>query len=240
METKKSALGPATRLEIGAVVLEGALHADTTPVKGHLSAFATVQRGYGGAQRKVEGLEDLFAETQKQVVLRDIEQDEAVEAVARAMVTDGRPRSNPFAELGIETPTAVKKLPCADQAKAIDRLVAAVERSKTVSQATRDAAQVAQKAARAMEAALAKAAALQTRLDKARRRRDAIGEKWDRTYAALKHRAVSADDGGAGIHAPLFGRLVRRKRKKKTATPAATPVTTPAAEPTAAVATTAK
>ena len=57
MKTKKSAMGPGTRLEIGAVILAAAELTDTKPVKARLERFASVHRDYTGAQRKVEALE---------------------------------------------------------------------------------------------------------------------------------------------------------------------------------------
>jgi hypothetical protein len=56
METKKYGMGPATRLAIGATVLEGALQVDTKLVKSRLNAFAAVHRSYVGAQGTVETL----------------------------------------------------------------------------------------------------------------------------------------------------------------------------------------
>ena len=224
MKTKKCKMGPATRLAIGVLVLEGALQVDTKLIKSRLKAFAAVHRRYLGAQGKVETLDEQLREIQAQLAQRNIVQDEAVEALACALATDGQPRANPFDAFGAAAPSLLKKLPFAEEATAIDQLVAAVQRSKTVSQATRDAAQAAQKAARAMEAGLAQAEAVKARLQKSRRRRDAIGESWDKAFAALKRRTRSAaDDGGTDLHPALFGRLVQSRSKKKKATVTAAP-----------------
>lgn len=235
MKTKKYKMGPATRLQIGALVLEGALEVDTTLVKPHLHGFDVVNHRYLGAQGKVATLEELLREIQAQLAQRNIVQDEAMEALACVLATDGQPRTNPFDAYGAEAPSLLKALPFTEKAAAIAQLIAAVKRSKTVGQASRAAAQVVQKAARAMAAGLAQAENVKTRLDNARRRRDTIGERWDKAFRALKHRTVSAaDDGGTDLHAALFGRLVQPKRKKKTAapvTPPATPPVTPAAAP---------
>ena len=56
MATKKATLGPATRLEIGAVVLTANL-VDTSRVKARLERFGNAQRRYATAQRKVEAVE---------------------------------------------------------------------------------------------------------------------------------------------------------------------------------------
>lgn len=231
METKKDKLGPAVRLQIGLLVLTGALQVDTKLIKGRLNAFAVVDRRYGGAHGRVATLDAQRGEVRAQLVQRDLELAQAVEALACALATDGQPRANPFAAFGAVAPWALKRLPLAQEIRAIEQLVAAVHRSKTASQASRDATQVVQQAARAVKTGLAQAKVLEARLHKARHRRDAIGARWDTELAALKRRTRSAaDDGGTALHAALFGRLVLSKRKKKPAA-LATAVPRPATLP---------
>lgn len=219
METKKSTLAPATRLEIGAVILEAAQHVDTKRATGRLNAFAAVHRSYTAAQRRVETVEGQLRGLQAQLSENEAKHD-PVETLARALVADGEPRANPFVNLGGSSPSNVKKLVFVEEAKAIHQLVAAVQRSTTAGQATRNAAKAADKAARAMEATLRRINTLEATLEKARRRRDTIGESWDNALAALKRRTRAAeDDGAAGLYTALFGRLARPKSKKKTATP---------------------
>jgi hypothetical protein len=235
MATKKSKMAPATRLEIGAVILAAAELAETTPVKARLATFAGVHRDYMGAQRKVEAVEAQIADLQAQVAKGDAEQDEAVEALARALVFEGQPRANPFATLGGVAPSLVKKMPFGEEAATIQQLVTAVQRSKTVSQATRDAAAAAAQAAQAMLTALEPADKLEAALLAARRRRDALGEKWDADLLLLKRGArFAADEGAPKLYGALFGRFVKPTTKKAKPARASAPAAAPTGEPAAA------
>lgn len=142
---------------------------------------------------------------------------------------EGYPRLNPFADFGTVSPAQVKKLIFAEQAATILQLVAAVQRSKTIGQAVRGAAQAAEKAARNMQAALAPMEKLEAALRVARHKRDAIGLRWDAALALLKHGARFAEGKGApGIFNALFGRLVTTRPASKKAKPIPTPDATTA------------
>ena len=228
METRKAGMSPGNRLETGAAILAAARVVDTELVTPRLTKFTAAHRSYVAAQRKVEAVEAQVREAQAGVLRSDAEQDEAVEALARALVAEGQPRTNPFAAFGAAAPSAVKKLTVAEEAKAIHQLVAAVQRSKTVNQVTRDAAQAAEQAARAMEAALLPMDSLEVALRNARHERDAVGQTWETTLAALRRGARSAaDDGAPGLYTALFGRVNRPTTKKAKPAPAA-PIANPA------------
>jgi hypothetical protein len=110
----------------------------------------------------------------------------------------------------------VKDLPVAEEVKVIRRLVVAVQRNTAISKATRQAAQAADKAARAVDAACVPLDTLERTVREARHQRDAVGQTWDTALAALKRGVrAAADDGAPGLYTALFGRLGRATTKKK-------------------------
>ncbi len=106
----------------------------------------------------------------------DADQDEAVDALARALVGDGQPFANPFGAFGPLPPRKLMAQPVADEVKAIHQLVTAVQRGKGVSKPTLRAAQTAEKAARAVEQQLAQIEKLQESIREARHTRDAVAQ----------------------------------------------------------------
>ena len=220
---------PGNRLDTGTAVLAAARAVDARLVKARLAKFERANGAYAAAQRKVEAAEAELRAAQVRLSERDVDQDEAVESLARALVTDGHPRANPFTEFGDLPPAAVMKLPFAEEVKAVRRLVAAVQRDKSVGKAALLAAQAANKAAQSVEQALAPVAKLQIAVREARRTRDAVGQTWESALAALKRGTrAAADDGAPELHATLFGRPSRvGKRESKPAPAPSEPVTNP-------------
>jgi len=219
MDAKKPWMSPGTRLDTGKAILAAAqVVADVRFVKARLTAFTAAQHHYAAAQRKVEAVEA----RQQAALACDAAQDDAVEALARALVAAGQPRRNPFAAFGMPAPSAIKKIPFADEAQAIHALVAAVQRNKTVGKATLQAAQAAEDASQKLEAVLPSMDKLEVTLQHTRRTRDGIGHTWDTALAALKRGArAAADDGAPNLYAALFGRLSRpNKRTRPASTPA--------------------
>ena len=100
MNTRKLGRNPAARLETGAAILAAAKVVDTELVRPRLSAYALAHRRYAEAQRQVEVADTRVREAQVRLGRRDAEQDEAVEGLARALISDGQPRGNPFAPFG--------------------------------------------------------------------------------------------------------------------------------------------
>ncbi len=235
MNMKKSSLGPTTRLEMGAAILAAAESHSTRHIDRRLTAFIAAQRRFVVAQRRVDAADERLRATLARVAARDRAQDAALEGLARALVAEGQPRRNPFAAFGSAAPSELKDIAAAEEAKAIHQLVGAVRGHKLVGKATLDAAQVAEKAARAVEAALVPLAALEQQSRTSRQRRDTIGHEWDAAMSALRRGArAAADDGAPGLYTALFGRFLRsapRKRKPEPAT--SPPVTLPAAQPAA-------
>jgi hypothetical protein len=233
MALKKAAKSPAMRLDMGAAILAAAQTNNTHSVKRRLDTFTAVHRRYASAQRQVQSIDEQTQAAQNRLAATDTAQDGAVEALARALVTDGQPRSNPFTAFGAVSPCAVKRLWAGDEAKAIHQLVAVVRGHPGASQATLAAAAAADKSARAVEAVVAQLGQLEQASRRARQRRDGINDTWDTALAALKRGARAAvDDGAPGLYAALFGRVTRPTRKKpQPAPPSPAPPVTVTPEP---------
>jgi hypothetical protein len=222
------------RLQTGAAILAAAKAVDTRLVKGRLAAFEGAHRSYADAQQKVDAAEAQLRTVQVKLGQCEVAQAEAVEALARSLIFDGKLRKSPFAEFGAPAPSKIVSLPPADQAKAVHQLVAAVQHGKNASKATAQAAQAAEKAAAAIEQALAPVEKLQTAVRDARHTRDAVAQGWESTLAAFKRGArAAADDGAPQLYATLFGRPNgrtnhRNSKNGKTAPAQVTPATPPA------------
>jgi len=230
MKRARAGLNPAGRLETGAAVLAAAEVVDVTLIKPRVDAFGSAHRAYTEAQRAVEAADAQLRAGLTKLEQCDAEQDDAVEEVARALVGDGQPRSNPFAPFGVAAPSIVKQLTFAEEAKVIHKLAAAVQGDPTVSKATRRTVQAAEEAAKVMEAELGPMDKLEATLRTARETRDAAGKIWDTALAALKRGArAAADDGAPGLYTALFGRPSRLKNKAPTPSPTPTPTPTPPA-----------
>ena len=234
MKTRRVGKNPGGRIELGAAILAASRVVDTKLVQPRLDAFAKVQASYVGAHDDLAAVEADLQDAQVRLALRAAEQQEVIEVVARAAVTDGQPRGNPFAAFGLEAPYAIKQLSPAEAAKTLQQLVATVQR-KTTSKGTLKAAQTAEAAAQAVEKALATVEKLQTAVVTARRLRDDLAEAWETKLAALKRGArAAADDGAPGLYAALTGHVSRSS--KKPPKPAPAPAPAPAAAPAPALA----
>ena len=206
---------PSGLLAIGARILAAAKVIDTKLIKAALSAFASIHRSYAQAQRKVEKVETQLTGHRVRLGQLKHSQKQTLETLARALVTDGQPRGNPFALFGGETPSAICNLAVTDTIMAIGRLVNSVRSSQAVSPASQKAAQAAWRTAQKMEAALGALELLESKLGELRRARDAITHKWKRELGALRRAARSAEDSGApGLTTSLFGPPVRSAARK--------------------------
>jgi hypothetical protein len=233
MAAQMKKTSPGTRLQLGASILAAARAVDTRVVKDRLRRFEQAHRSYVGAQRKVDAAESQMRAAQAGLAELDAAQDDAVETLARALVADGQPRGNPFADFDAPAPGTLMRLSFPEEAAAVHQLVAAVLRSKGASEVTTQAAQAADKAARAVEQALAPVAKLQDNVRDARRTRDAVGQAWESALAALRRGArAAADEGAPDLYATLFPPVTRTTTKMKAPeevvptepqTPAATP-----------------
>jgi hypothetical protein len=226
---------PGTRLQIGASVLAAARAIDTRLVRDRLQRFEQAHRSYVGAQRKVDTAEAQIEAAQRRVAGLETVHDEAIEDLARALVTDRQPRKTPFEAFGSANPGALMALPSGEKAVAVHQLVAAVLRTKTVSEAVTRAAEAVDKAASAVEEALGPMAKLQDTARDARRTRDAVGQTWEAAIAALRRVALAAGDEGApDLYPTLFPKTTKAGSKPKPAAAPATESPPPAATPNAA------
>lgn len=231
MESIRVGATAGQRLEVGASILAAARLTDTRLVKDRLTAFARTQRAYADAQRKVTAVEKQLAAAQRRVSENEAAQGEAIEMLARALVTDGQPRGNPFAAFGAPSPYGIRRLPVADGLKALSVLLAAVQRSKTASKATLQTARDVEKVRRAVEQAQAPIDKLVVSLHDARRTRDAVGGNWDAALGALKRGArAAADEGAPQLYSVLFERAARPSRKNGKRAPQPPPTPAPPAE----------
>lgn len=190
MATMKTRTGPGSRLEAGAKILMAAGAVDTRLIKGRLGTFKQVHGTYMDAQRKMELAEAQLRAAQQQLAECDVAQDAAVETLARALVTDGQPRTNPFAAFGAAAPSTIMRLAVGEESKAVRRLVEAV-RQNDASKASGQAAAAADKAARAVDAALLPVGKLEAAARNARRARDELGQNWETALAAGTQRLIT-------------------------------------------------
>src|SRR5205814_1923154 len=102
-------------------------------------------------------------------------------------------------------PGALTRLAFGEEATAIHDLVAAVLREQDLAKPTIQAAQAADKAARAVEQALVAVEKLQKAASNARTLRESCGPDWDAAFVSLRHDARAAiKDGAPQLYAALF------------------------------------
>jgi hypothetical protein len=216
-------------VQTGEAILTAAREADVRLVKTRLTRFERANRAYVDAQRRVEAAEaDLHAK-QARLNERDVEQDQAVDALGRSLIADGQAARNPFRLFGGPPPIRLMRLAFGDEAKEIRRLAVAIRGSKTRSKPTLVATQAAVRAAKAVEQAMGPVARAQNAVRRARHKRDALAGTWESALAALKRGTrAAADEGAPELHAVLFGRPARSGSHETKPVPAPVP---PAPEP---------
>jgi len=117
---------------------------------------------------------------------------------------------NPFKPLGTYgAPSRIKEIAYAAEADLVLDLVKDVRRAN-VSQPTLDAAKALETAARAVKAEIDALEPLEEKHAKALAERDALALDWERTFAALKSSAKTAESEGAS---GLFERLFKTEAK---------------------------
>ena len=217
MATRTRKGSPGRRLQVGDAVLSAATQADTRVVKDRLARFAEIHRRYAAAQRKVDAAEAALATAEARVTQCEARQEKAVEFLARTVsFVEGRSRRNPFDMFGAPAPGTISRLPPPEAAAAVHELVASVQSSKHVSKETLEAAQAAEKEARAVEEALGPIPKLEDTVRRTRGIRDAVNPEWDSAMSALRRGARSAvDEGAPNLYATLFRRVVRSANKRK-------------------------
>ncbi len=224
MATMKIPGSVEAQLDAGASILAAAQTVDTRLIKASLSVFAAVQREYKTAHDKVQAAGNSVGVAQMRLGELDVEQSATVDAVARALIAEGRPRGNPFRDLLPLGPGRLVALPAAEEAKTIHQLVQALRQAKGIGKPTLAAAQAAEKAALAVERQVAEIDKLQSALRAARNARAPIAQKWATALAGLKRWARAAsEDGAPQVHSVLFDRPNRPRTKTSKPGPTPTP-----------------
>src|SRR5262249_15576050 len=90
MKTLRTGLYPAGGLETGAAILAAAAGVDVSLVQKRLDAFASAHRAYSEAQSAIEAAEAKVRGRQAILTQRDAEQDEALQHLMGALITEGR------------------------------------------------------------------------------------------------------------------------------------------------------
>lgn len=216
MATLVAKKNPQSRTDAGDAVLAAAKSAHVAPVKKRLAAFASVHKEYLAAEAKVGAAEAAFRKQQQNVGELDHGQDDAIDRLATALVSDGAPRTRPFAALGFDAPTTLQKLGDAKEARTIRALGARVRKSKGASKSTLAACAAAEKAAAAVLAAVAPLSKLAAAHHAAIVARDAIGLRWEKAFGALKRGARAAeDDGAVGLFEEMFAASAPRRSRTR-------------------------
>lgn len=211
---------PGSRVLVGDGILKRAEAVKLGAVASRFKAFSRTHKAFVRQDGAVQRAEAKLQEQQARSGEADAAQDLEVERVASALVGDNYARTNPFKALGFPSPSTIKGMERSAEARVVLKLAAAVKKRKDVSAATLAAAGRAEKAARAVLAAVAPIAKLTDARTKAIAARDALEGDWEYRYASLKLGAkVATTDGDGRVEAALFGTsaapVKRRARKAK-------------------------
>jgi hypothetical protein len=231
MATLTGGSGSGTRVAAGALVLARAKQQDTKTVKDRLAAFAAAHAKYAAAEAKVSAADDALGAAQQKVADADVTQDDAVEALAKALVGDGHKRDNPFKQLGYPSPSVVAKQGYGDEAKTVTALAAKVAKTKGLSKTSLAAADAAKRAAAGVTKLLPARDAAEAARKKAQTARDALAQPWETAFAALKRGAkAAADEGAPALFQALFASSApaHKRAPKRPPSPPAPPPVAPA------------
>jgi hypothetical protein len=228
MSTLQSKKNPASRKDVGDLVIANGKTTDVAPVKKRFAAFAKTHAAFVAADGKVEAATKAVHATEAKVGELDVAQDEAVDALASALAGEGGSRTRPFAPFKLGTPSDIRDMGDVEEAKTIHTLATRV-RKKKPGKAVLAACAAAEKAASAVQAAAAPIATQKKARHAAIVARDAIGIPWEKAFGALKRGARAAEDeGAAGLFDALFGAAAPRASKKRGKTSKAKGGATPA------------
>ncbi|MCC7542665.1 MAG: hypothetical protein IT379_40995 [Deltaproteobacteria bacterium] len=218
------------RLEEGRRLLAAAGLVDTRSVAAKLLRFKKAHQQYESLTGKVEKAERPHATQIANIGEADAAQDDAIEALAKALVGEGAARTNPFKAFGAPAPSVLVAKGYAAEAKEATKLVKAVRARKDAGKATTAAAAAVEKAAKAVQAAMVGIDKHAKPLAAARAARDAAALGWETAYATLRRAAtVAEDDGAKGLASGLFGGAPKRAKRGSRETPAAGGGATPPA-----------
>lgn len=217
MGVLQNPMSASGRVESGDAVLAAVKSVNASAIKQRVANFEKAHRAFSAAEKSVRAAEEKLRAQQAVVGEADAAQDEAVDALANALVGEGEARTNPFKQAGFMAPSRLVKIGFAEEAKQVHRLVAAVRKRKGLTAATVKAAKGADDAATKVENSLKPIAALLAARTTAMARRDALAPAWDAAFATLKRAARLAEDDGVKVFSALFESTSKPKKKAKPA-----------------------
>jgi hypothetical protein len=212
--------GAGTRVDIGDRLVAAAKTVDVKPISRVFARFKSAHAALKKHERDARDAEKQLRAAQGDLAAADLELDRAVEVLASALVGEGAPRLRPFTAVGeSQSPSAIRKMKLADQAKLCAALGKRLERNpaqrvKRAAKALRDAAtkvQNAQKPITARQGAFSEAIAIRLGPE----------QEWENAFVALKDaaRAARHDDGGR-IFSTLFEKTAKPRGTTKKSKPA--------------------
>ncbi len=213
------------RAEVGDAVLAAAETTDTKTIAKKLNEFRKAHTTLGTATGALTATEEKVTAAEQAVAEADNEQDDSIDPLADALVGIGQARTQPFKGLSSVSPSKLKEMGYADEAKELLSITAKVRKRKGLTKAVTDACKRCERAAKDVIDALKPIAKLKAAETAARTRRDALTQPWETAFSALKRAAKSAEDDGAkGVFDTLFrdpsAKPAKKKPAKKTKTPA--------------------
>ncbi len=223
MATPKSHRSNNRRLKLGATILEAAAVADTRIIANRFENFAATHRRFVEAQSAVDAMQRRVDVANEQIAADEAIHDQAFEQLLIALLTDGKPRTNPIAEYGVNAPARLLTKTTAFKLAAVAALVPAVLADGAVSAKTREKAEALRAAAQVLAPQLDGLTSLEAELQRLRGLRDAVAEEWDQALRALRRGArIAADEGATHLYEILFGAdEATHQRKTSEATPEA-------------------
>ncbi len=212
-------IGPGLRLSMGRSVLVAAAAVDTRAVAERLARFEHEHRRFERAQEDVDAIAERLRQARAECWHRKAELRKAVHRLAGGLIGRGHPIRRQFATFGAPALSDLFRLPLADAAAAVRRLVAVVQRDAKLESLT-PWATAADEAALTVGDALRRVQEVERELRDARTFRDTLGRHaWHDAYAVLQMSAWAAHFGESpGLHAALFP--ARRRKRRAVATPA--------------------
>lgn len=210
MNFTKRSQGNAGRIEAGKVVLAAAQSVDTTLVAARLAAFTQAHTQFLEAVERINVAQAGIDNAEALVRERSAHHDTALGKLIAQLVVDGQPRINPLIRYSAETPSGIAAMPPTVRSAVVRELLGYVLRDERLSAGSHDAANACVTATTALDEALSSLTQAETTAADLRHGRDAVADRWDDAFAALKRGArAAADEGAAGLYGALFDRLAK-------------------------------
>ncbi len=216
MPTLRTQVGnPGARREVGQKVLSAAAVVDVKRIKVRLAAFKRAHEAFVRASDKVQAAEAVRDAAHAAVAAADVVQDSSIDVLVLALVTAGAPRLSPLKGLSTYSPSDLKSLATAKEAKELQKVVAAITKKGAAKGALRKPTKAANDAAAAVLKAIASVVPRERLYQESLAERDALSQPWETALAYLKRAVrVAEDDGATGLFAALFERTAEAPKKK--------------------------